>query len=70
MAAVNVSKWYHSNRYAASEECEQCGGVVRHAYWCPTCNSDVAYAYGIVENADLVTIEDRLILHALGVAWL
>jgi hypothetical protein len=49
--------------------CRVCDGLVRHAYWCPKSNPVVGYAYGVVEDAGLLTFEDQLILHALGVAW-
>jgi len=67
--AIEVPRWYHSNKYAADVSCEHCGGVVRHEDWCITCNRTVAYAYGAVVDAGKLTIEDRLILHALGAAW-
>lgn len=70
MSAVGGSKWYHANQYTAESACQKCGGVVRHAYWCPACNPAVAYAYDIVRNAGNLSMEDRLILHALGVVWL
>jgi hypothetical protein len=35
-----------------------------------TSNPAVAYAYAAVLDADQLTIEDRLILHALGAAWI
>jgi hypothetical protein len=34
------------------------------------CNAAVSYAYAAVEDAERVSLEDRLILHALGVAWI
>ena len=33
------------------------------------CNPLVGYAYAIVEDAERISVKDRLILHALGVAW-
>ncbi len=70
MSAVEFPRWYHANRYTAESACKSCGGVVRHAYWCPMCNAAVSYAYAIVEDPERVSLEDRLILHALGVAWI
>ena len=67
---VEIPNWYHSNKYTADTECEHCGGVIRHEPWCITSNPTVAYAYGAVLDADQLTIEDRLILHALGTAWI
>jgi hypothetical protein len=69
MSAVDRQKWYHTNKYAGEVACRVCDGVVRHAYWCPKSNPVVGYAYGVVEDAGLLTFEDQLILHALGVAW-
>jgi hypothetical protein len=66
---VEIPKWYHSNKYAADTSCEHCGGVVRHEPWCITSSPTVAYAYAAVLDADTLTMEDRLILHALGAAW-
>ena len=70
MAAVNSPRWYHANRYNAKTACSYCEGVVRHAAWCPLCNPAMAYAYSILDDAGLLTMADRLILHALGVAWM
>jgi hypothetical protein len=67
--SVETPKWYHSNKYTAETECEHCGGVVRHEPWCVTSNPNVAYAYNAVLDAEQLTVEDRLILHALGAAW-
>jgi hypothetical protein len=62
---------FHSNsRYAADAACEHCeklGG--HHEVWCITCNHRVLYARGVVEDAKTMTMQDNLILHALGVAW-
>ncbi len=70
MSAVSPSKWYHANKYTAEGACQECAGVVRHAYWCPTCNPLVAYAYDVVRDSGKLTVEDQLILHALGVTWI
>ncbi len=69
-SAIEASKWYHSNKYTADAACEHCGGVVRHESWCASCNCIVAYAYEAVENAAKLSVEDGLILHALGAAWI
>jgi len=66
---VQDPRWYHNNKYSADGACNHCGGVIRHEPWCITCNRAVAYAYGAVLNADRLNVEDRLILHALGAAW-
>jgi hypothetical protein len=69
MFANPASTWHHSNRYSAQSECEHCGGINRHERWCITCDPLVQYAYGVVLDAEKLTLRDRLILHALGVSW-
>ena len=69
MSALDLQKWYHANKYNAESACKHCGGVIRHAYWCVRCNPAVAYAFAAVEEPGHLTLEDQLILHALGVAW-
>ncbi len=66
---IETPSWYHTNKYAADAACEHCGAVVRHEEWCITANRKVAYAYEVVLDPGKLTIEDELILHALGVAW-
>jgi len=66
---VEEPKWYHSNKYTAEAACEHCDGVVYHEPWCITSNRNVAYAYEAVIDAGKLSIEDEIILHALGVAW-
>ena len=61
--------WYHSNRYNAEAACQHCGGVLRHTPWCITHNSRVLQAYEAVLDAEKLSVEDQLILHALGVSW-
>ncbi len=60
--------WYHSHRYSADSACEHCGGIIRHQPWCVRRNATVSYAYAAVRTSQL-TLEDQLILHALGVSW-
>lgn len=69
MSAVSSPKWYHANKYAADAACAVCGGVVRHAFWCAESNAAVAYAYEVLRDSGKLTVEDQLILHALGVVW-
>ena len=69
MFANPAANWYHSNRYNAQSACEHCGGVVRHERWCITSDPLVQYAYGAVLDPEKLTLCDKLILHALGVAW-
>jgi hypothetical protein len=61
--------WYHSNRYSADSACEHCGGVVRHETWCISGNSRVHEAYQAVLDPSALSLQDELILHALGVTW-
>lgn len=61
--------WYHANRYSADSACAHCNRVLRHERWCSTQNSNVRYALQVVLYPDCLTVQDRLILHALGVAW-
>lgn len=67
--ANKTASWYHSNQYNAQSACEHCGGVVRHEHWCITRDLEVQYAYAAVLDHSKLTLRDRLILHALGVAW-
>ena len=60
---------YHSNRYTAESACEHCDGVIRHETWCITKNAAVVYAYRAVLNAETLSLQDQLILHALGAIW-
>ncbi|HEX6881121.1 MAG TPA: hypothetical protein VF135_12200 [Terriglobales bacterium] len=69
MPTPEATHWYHSNRYSASSACEHCKGVVRHEPWCFARNPRTFYAYQAVLDAVKLTEQDRLILHALGVAW-
>lgn len=58
-----------SNQYCEGPICDHCAGVTAHEPWCITCNAVVRYAYGVVSYANLLTLGDELILHALGVEW-
>ena len=69
-ATSTTNPWIHSNRYSADAACEHCEGIVRHEPWCITRSSEVLYAFEAVLDADKLTMGDRLILHALGVAWI
>ncbi len=69
MPTTERSKWYHSNQYTADSACEHCSGVIRHEPWCITRNQTVCYAHEAILDAGKLTLEDELILHALGVAW-
>ena len=69
MFANPATGWYQSNRFNAQESCEHCDRFVRHEKWCVTCNPLVQYANGVVTSPEKLIMRDRLILHALGVAW-
>jgi hypothetical protein len=69
MPTQEMKTWYHSNKYSAGRECEHCSGVVRHEPWCITRNADVAYAYAVIVDPTHLTVQDQLILHALGATW-
>ncbi len=60
---------FHSNQYSAEATCEHCSGVIRHESWCIT-QLAVYYAYETILDAEKLTLEDRSILHALGVRWI
>ena len=61
--------WYGGSPTHGQPACEHCGRTVRHEKWCVTCNPIVQYAYRIVTEPGKLSLRDRLILHALGVAW-
>ncbi len=69
MSTPPTTAWQHSNKYSADTACEHCQGVVRHEPWCVTRSAVVLYAYEAVVDANALTEGDKLILHALGVAW-
>ena len=60
---------YRASQYGADSVCAHCNGVLDHEHWCSTQNSNVRYALQVVMYPDCMTTQDRLILHALGVAW-
>jgi len=70
MRTAETTNWFHSNKYSADKACEHCEGVVRHEEWCITLNPVVAYAFEAVLDCSKLTLEDQLILHALGAAWI
>jgi hypothetical protein len=67
--STQSATWHHSNKYSAESACEHCQGIVRHQHWCITQSETILYAYESVLDADKLTEGDRLMLHALGVAW-
>ncbi len=60
---------YHSNRYSAGSACLHCRGIIRHEPWCVSRNPTVSYIYQAVLDPEQLSLGDRLILHALGAAW-
>src|ERR1700735_3739738 len=70
MPAQNQLPLSHSNQYSADSACGHCDGVLRHEPWCVTHNARVQYAYQIISAPSHLNPGDRLILHALGVAWI
>jgi hypothetical protein len=69
MSFSTPTKLYHGNRYSADSECEHCRGIIRHEPWCITRNRVVLHAYQSVSDETMLSEQDRLILHALGVSW-
>ncbi len=60
---------FHSNQYCAASACEHCDGVIRHEPRCITRYGLVRYAYDVVLRAEKLSLQEQLILHALGAAW-
>ncbi|RZU41133.1 hypothetical protein BDD14_2634 [Edaphobacter modestus] len=69
MSAQKQRPLNHSNKYSADSACTHCDGVIRHESWCITENANVRYAHRAALFANELCLEDRIILHALGVAW-
>jgi len=63
-----ISPVYHVNRHGGAA-CEHCLGIVRHASWCLTKNTEIFYAYDILVHPENLTKQDEIILHALGAFW-
>jgi len=57
------------NRYSAGSACACCDGILRHEPWCATINGNVHYAHQVALFPNQLSLEDRIILHALGVEW-
>jgi hypothetical protein len=60
---------HHSNQYSADSACAHCEGVIRHEPWCVTQSATVQYAFRTLSDPHLLSLEDELILHSLGVIW-
>src|SRR5271163_933047 len=59
-----------SNRYSSDSACAYCDGIIRHESCCATQNANVYYARQAAMFPNQLSLEDRIMLHALGVAWL
>ena len=59
----------HEKKLGASERCLHCECLTDHQPWCITQNPDVRYAFTVAVYPNLLTLQDSLILHALGVTW-
>jgi hypothetical protein len=46
-----ISPVYHVNRHGGAA-CEHCLGIVRHASWCLTKNTEIFYAYDILVHPE------------------
>jgi hypothetical protein len=60
---------FHSNKYAANTECENCKGIIRHEPWCIAENPNVLYAYEVVLHPNKLSVEDSMRLHGMGSIW-
>ena len=61
--------WHHANQYGEDSACRHCQGIISHEPWCITSNDTVRYAFQVLFRPTLLSLQDSLILHALGVAW-
>ncbi len=59
----------HENQYSADSACAHCEGIIRHEPWCLTQSADVRYAFQVALYPNHLSLQDHLILHALGVTW-
>ena len=59
----------HEKSPVEDAACLHCECLTYHESWCITQNADVRYAFQVAVYPNLLTLQDRLILHALGVTW-
>jgi hypothetical protein len=59
----------HNQQSVEDAACLHCERVTRHEHWCLTQSADVRYAFQVAVYPNLLTLQDSLILHALGVSW-
>ena len=64
-----AANWRSRNQTYGPADCEHCGLNFRHEKWCVTCNAILQYADRVVTDPGKLTLPDRLILCAVGVAW-
>ena len=69
MSTPNQPPISHSNQYGADSACVHCEGIICHESWCITQNANVHYAHQATLFPNQLSLEDRIILHAWGVAW-
>jgi hypothetical protein len=69
MPVQNQLPLSHSPQSSADSACMHCDGVICHELWCVTQSASVQYAYQVVSDSSRLSLEDHLILHALGAAW-
>ncbi|HEV2469214.1 MAG TPA: hypothetical protein VGS78_08465 [Candidatus Sulfotelmatobacter sp.] len=65
----NIDAFQAGSRVTSGPVCEHCQGTTEHEPWCITRDPNVLYAYRIVAEPEMLTLEDTLILHSLGVRW-
>ncbi|MGA9564658.1 MAG: hypothetical protein WBS19_03955 [Candidatus Korobacteraceae bacterium] len=70
MTTTQTRPWYQLNESTPDLACEYCRATAHHEFWCITENLEVLKAWQAVLNPAKLSLHDRLILHALGVAWL
>jgi len=70
LSTHNQSPLHQSSQYSAYSACTHCEGVIYHKSWCITQNANVHYAHLAALFPYQLSLEDRIILHAWGVAWL
>lgn len=69
MITPNQFEWHRSDEDNADAACLHCGGCIQHEAWCSTQNINVRYAFQIAAHPEILSVQDDLILHALGVKW-
>ena len=69
MPVAQSHAWFDSNQYSAAVACEYCQASPAHEPWCITQNIRVLEAWQPVLDPSKLSLQDVLILHALGVVW-